>query len=507
VPSLTRAARYVPLRAGLGAILALGASVVAGYVATRSMALPLVGLVAAAGLLWAILRWNRGVFVALALLSILNGIPGVDFSTLTTPGSFRPSDVAVGALVVACAVWAIDWTPQHAVRPMAAPRAPYVGLAWRWALVFGGWWFFTFVRSTVFDTIPPLQALLFGRDFLYFAILVPLLAAVPWTPTALRGLLVTLLLAGTVFALASILGTTGVFDTSFITHPILTASVSGLTRVYSFMNDLVMLLFVAGIGGALLGRSRLEVTGGRLIALVAGTAFLLQLTRAAYVAVPLALAITTGVWLYRGGATAARMRRTILLGVVLVAVPLGIALITSPAAQTVQANAITSRVQSGITEFQTKSATVGYRLNITHQMFYLLGNQWPIGLGFWHPSARYVTGLPDGTIRNPDVGVLNAVMTMGAIGAILLYLPLLYLVFRLPVGAGSGREGAAPEWLRYGAMAWLLVVAFGSFTLITLFSVEGLTLLAIVLTVAARLFLRDSPQRRLPFGSVDSISA
>ena len=46
--------------------------------------------------------------------------------------------------------------------------------------MFVAWWLVTLARSVFFSDIPPLHAALFGRDFLYFALLLPLL------PVALR---------------------------------------------------------------------------------------------------------------------------------------------------------------------------------------------------------------------------------------------------------------------------------------------------------------------------------
>jgi hypothetical protein len=57
-----------------------------------------------------------------------------------------------------------------------------------------------------------------------------------------------------------------------------------------------------------------------------------------------------------------------------------------------------------------------------------------------HPDVRPVSPLPDGSIRNGDVGVLNAVMTMGVIGAALIYAPLVALF--------------AATWILYAVMTW-----------------------------------------------------
>ena len=56
----------------------------------------------------------------------------------------------------------------------------WLALTRTWAFIFLAWWLVTLARSVFFSDIPLLHAALFGRDFLYFALLLPLL------PVALR---------------------------------------------------------------------------------------------------------------------------------------------------------------------------------------------------------------------------------------------------------------------------------------------------------------------------------
>jgi hypothetical protein len=115
-------------------------------------------------------------------------------------------------------------------------------------------------------------------------------------------------------------------------------------------------------------------------------------------------------------------------------------------------------------------------------MFAILDNRWPIGLGFLHPDVRPVPSLPDGSIRNGDVGVLNALMTMGAVGAALIYLPLVIFFFALmhrrrDVGPDARRD----QWFFFGAATWILYALLSSGSLVILFSVSGLVLTATLL--------------------------
>jgi hypothetical protein len=116
-------------------------------------------------------------------------------------------------------------------------------------------------------------------------------------------------------------------------------------------------------------------------------------------------------------------------------------------------------------------------------MLHLLGQDWPIGLGFIHPSAHPYPNLPGGSIRNSDLGVLNVLMTMGAVGAILLYLPLL-LMLRALTRAAPVPESVGDEWLRLGATIWVIGTIASSITLVDLFSFGGLEVTACMLAVA-----------------------
>ena len=70
-------------------------------------------------------------------------------------------------------------------------------------------------------------------------------------------------------------------------------------------------------------------------------------------------------------------------------------------------------------------------------MLVVLGPAWPIGLGFLHPAIHYVAGLPEGSIRNSDLGLMQVLMTMGVLG-----LALLLSIVLVPAGS---------------AVRWLLV--------------------------------------------------
>ena len=105
-------------------------------------------------------------------------------------------------------------------------------------------------------------------------------------------------------------------------------------------------------------------------------------------------------------------------------------------------------------------------------MLKVLGGHWPLGLGFLSPHTNYFPELPQGSIRNTDVGVLNSLMTVGLLGTVLLYFVPICLLFALL--ARGGRHLQRDSFLWIGGMLWLFIVLITSYTLGGLASVSGL---------------------------------
>ncbi|HEY0631597.1 MAG TPA: hypothetical protein VGC98_06050, partial [Thermoleophilaceae bacterium] len=383
-------------------------------------------------------------------------------------------------ILLAClAVWAVRSPARQ------APR--YVVLSRWWAGVFLLWWLLTLVRSSFYDQVPLLHASLYGRDFLYFGLLVPALAAVQWTRAELLLIVRIVGLATGIFAVAAIVDALGIADLSVVTHPNLTASFEGLTRIYAPMNDLVMLGFALGIGLALLStQPRLQRLGWAL-ALVMGIDFALQLTRIAYLAALLAAIVMIGLWMYPRDLISARMRPRVSALVAALVLLVGAFTFVGSSGSSSPVGAVVSRATSSISDVQSRGANVGYRLDLASRMEQILGSDWPIGLGFWHPSYHYVSDLPDGSIRNADLGVSNSVMTMGLIGTLLLYLPLIYGVVALQRARTRDRGAGPDSWLTFGMATWILIAIAASATQATLFTVNGLALAAFTLVFSLRL--------------------
>jgi hypothetical protein len=341
------------------------------------------------------------------------------------------------------------------------------------------------VRSALFDGIPPVLAARYARDFLYFAVTLPLLCDVFVTyPRLRRQVLWTLGIGASVFAFAQLVQYGANISLNFILHPRLTSEFEGTTRIYSPMNGLIRAAFALSIGALILAPTRRLKRWSFLPAIVFGVAMLLQLTRAAYFGAAAGFAVAAFIWWFRRGPSRAQARRQLIFVPVLAICLLGLGAAASSAERQVISK-VSSRVATGFSDVNGGTGTVADRVTLTNEMLRLLGGDWPIGLGFLHPGVHYVPTLPAGSIRNSDVGVLNAIMLMGVIGALLLYLPVLLVLRALT--RGSPDRGVTPEgeWLRLGAAIWIIGVVASSITLDDLYSYGGLQLAACLLALAA----------------------
>lgn len=471
------------LQSALVGLGVLGASLVAGAAVLDPrwsvLVLPAIGMSVLVG----IAAVSRGALVAFTVLGVLNGIPGLDLEAFAVPGSFRPSDLLIVFLIGTLAFWHFTTPADQLV------DRRWLGLARAWAFIFVAWWLVTLARSVFFSDIAPLHAALFGRDFLYFALLVPLL------PVALRRRsdIVTLVaVVGAAAAIFSVAQTAtslfpsiaGVIDLSVLINPTLTNELEGLTRIYAYMNDVVIVGAIIAAGTAIMARSsRLRLGASALFVLLTVGA-LAQLSRASYASMLAGLLVLVGVAIFRAPAPLA-VARKVLPALVLLAALFPVLGLVHPGEQNSQsaAQVFAMRAGSGIEEIQARSGTFGYRYNVQSEMLDVVGNRWPVGVGFWHPDDRFVSGLPEGSIRNGDVGVLNGITTIGAVGTALLFLPVLGTILFLWRRRRSGSE----EWdgFIFGASGWLFGVAAASISLVTLFSVQGLLLTAVVLVAAA----------------------
>jgi hypothetical protein len=481
-PRLEGGLRALAIAAGV----LLGSVVVGWWYMTGPLGSVLPVAVAAAVILTAVGRWNFGGLVALLALVVLNGIPGPDLEQYAASGSFRVSDLAAFALIGTLVL--------RQTSGEASVGTLLRTLRW-WGFALASWWTITLAR-TVIEGDSLFKSGLFARDFLYFALLLPLIAGGLRTRREVRACLGILAAAAVCHALGQLaISAAGVTSSAiyYVVHTTYTNEYGGIHRIYSRMDDAVAALLPIALGLALLPPAKRVRLPAILLVAVSALSVLFQLTRATYLGLALAIVLVGGIWMYGNPVASAALRRTaaaaalVVIGVVF-AVGYRPYQNQTPQATNSGAAAVSTRAVSSIEELQQRSGTVGYRYSLESKMLKVLGGQWPVGLGFWHPLDHPVPALPDYSIRNTDTGVLNAVMTMGAVGAALIYLPCVVLLVAMSRRRRDDTVRArADQWLYFGASTWILYVLIGSVSLVTLFSPSGLVLTATVLGCAARM--------------------
>jgi hypothetical protein len=462
--------------------------VVAGWLEVRFGLRSVVGALAAAGAI--VLVWQRafGVMLGIAVLVNLNGIPGLDVN---------PGGVAISRLQDLSAVGLLVGSLYVVASGKVAQRSTLQRMLYVVSLLLAAWWLVTWARTAAFHGVPPTLAAKFARDFLYFALTLPLLCDVFVTyPRLRRQVLWTLGAGAAVYALAQLALSGAHVSLGFILHPQLSTVVLGTTRTYSSMNMLVRAAFALSCGALLLAPTRRLRWWAAAAAVLFGAAMLLQLTRAAYFGAAVGILVAGFIWWFRRGSTRYVARRQLIIVPLLALCCLGLgATVSSGERQLISKFA--TRAVAGYTDVSTTGGTVEVRVSVANAMLGVLGQNWPIGVGFMHPAVHYYPTLPQGDIRDPDLGVLNAVMLMGAVGAILVYLPLL-LVLRSLVRAsplpGSTVDG--DEWFRLGSSIWIIAVLASSITLVELFSFGGLELSACLLAMAGSVAVSRGPRPR-----------
>jgi hypothetical protein len=435
----------------------------------------------------AVAKFWPGPFVALMVLTIANGVPLVDLSRQLY-GSFGIQDCAVVALAACLYRWrGVALSARHS----RVARAAAV-----WSACLLAWWFITFARSVLLDGIPIKYAASYGRDFLYFTILLPLAVRARLPADSMRRGAYLLVVGVTVFALGQTVSSVSGHKLSWLVHTTTSNVTNGQLRLYSYMGVATSTLLIFTVAWLLAGGvpRRRGLTTALVVLLTVSAA--LELTRSNYAAMLAALVTAIVVHVIRGGSfTAVTLRGAmVVLGIVATVVVLNAAN-TGNSGIDSTVNRIATRAESSITAVSENSNTFGYRTKLDASMLRILGSEWPVGLGFLDPNAHYVAGLPAGSIRNTDVGVFNTLMTIGAIGTFLIYAPLLY-GFVILIRA-AGRRTGPPErrWVAYGGAAWIAWALVGSWNLIVLFSVSGLVMTVVVLSAIAQLVSMERRSR------------
>jgi hypothetical protein len=260
-----------------------------------------------------------------------------------------------------------------------------------------------------------------------------------------------------------------------------------LIRLYSGANTLIPVGVPFALGVVLFGKGKRERTFGAIVLILASAAFVVELNRILYIAIVIALAASTALWLGVGDAgTGFARRRALQVVAILAAMAAALVFISPPAGSHTVINGVIVRVSSGFSEAtgdRSSDPDLAVRTIERRELREYLGASWPFGKGLLDPSYYYVTRVPDGSIQNPDVGYLSAVMTIGVVGALVLYSAFGYFIVRLAF-LRLRRRTSARDWLAYGSLGWLLMATIASVTLATMLDTVGAIPSAAVLAVA-----------------------
>ena len=468
--SATRSSTRAATVFGVGALL-----LVFGWAIGAEHTKALLLILAIAGVAVLTLK-QRGALVAILLLAGMDGIPFFNTERLVT-GKLAVTDIAVITLLFIGVIWILlDGGPRA---PTTAARAIS-----RIGVLLALWWAYVMARTLIEQNVPLLRAAYFGRDFILFALLLVVLPRVRVAERDIAVFLGILAVGVCLFAVGQIMTATGIGQPGGLIHFHYTLTESGLTRVYSSMTDLVTASLAASIAAGLLARQRRLRLISLPIMVLLLVSTIVQLTRARWIGLIIGVVLVS-LWLVVGSSfsTGSTLRRRLSFVLVSFALLLVVAIVVVPSL--ISGGEVVNRVTSIFSDLQSGSGTVAIREAVTHTMKVVLGEQWPFGLGFIPPFSHYYLGLPGGSIRDPDLGVLNAVMTMGVLGAVLIYLPVLIVLFEC-LRRLSRSTISDYSWLLYGGAIWLVATLASSVTLVTLFSTSGLALAAVMLAILTR---------------------
>jgi hypothetical protein len=456
------------MAAGIALLLvATGWAIARGHLSSLFTAAAVVGICTLA-------FTQRGAFIGVFVLAAMNGIPYINTARYIS-GHFTAQDLAICALLGAALAWIL--ADSNPYQPSRAGRL-LMGAATLLLL----WCLFTVGRTIVTQHTSIIQAVAFARDYLYFGLLLLVLPRVRLTDRDLGFLLGALTVGVCLFATVQTATALGFGKPGQLIHVGHTLHQDGLTRIYSEMTDLVTAGLAFSLAASLVAPSRSLRRAARPIALLLTVSVVVQLTRARWIGLIAAFVLVSAWFMLYADKTAIStlLRRRMVVVAATILVLLVTVLVGFPGI--FSSGPFFERITSIFSDIESGGGTVAVREAVTATMKRYLGGEWLAGLGFISPSVHYFQGLPAGSIEDPDLGVLNAIMPMGAIGAALIYLcPVVILI----QAAGRSLGSSEHAWLRYGGAMWIVAMVTSSITLVTLFSASGLTLAAILLTILA----------------------
>lgn len=411
------------------------------------------------------LRYGIVVPMILLTLAAVDGLPGPKLASAALPGGLLITDCANVLLIVVLVIANV----QRGF-PLAASR---VG---RWAMVWGGtlvvWWTFTLLRTETAVPIP--SAAHFGRDYLFFALLLPLFVGAFMDRTLRDRFLIGTAVLIVPSAIGVILASANIVYLPWLVHSILDVPTNGITRVYPLVLELVTAALPLALGAIVLGQDpRLRRAGWIVFTLVAiDIAVTLGRVRSIGMLVG---CLAAGLWWRRVGHAGERIVKAVALG----GLVLALLVVTFPGS-TVETTttAVGDRFTSAFTDYSRRNSDTGLNtLAVRERARTSLKSQlddtsWVFGLGFRDPGSVWTVNANRGSIRSGDLGWLGGVVTtMGLVGMLLIYLPIVGAAYVF----ASGRQivERRDSWLMFGGLVYCIYLVATSNTLIVLFSTQG----------------------------------
>ena len=500
---LPRIGVAAPVAALLGSLL--------GLLVVRGFALPLVMASVAVALVTLLVRspgWGLGVWV----LAVTNTIPALNLDTLHVPGLFQPYDGLMILLFGATLLAATGLGHRELRRRL--PR----WLVWAVVLL-SAWWLLVLLRTWLLASVPLLPAALFGRDLLYGGVATVCAAVLLPDRKSVHGALNVMIIGAAIYSVAFVPHVLVGSAAGWIVHPSLQGTSDGLLRIYQLSNDLVVAVFPVALWLTLSTRGHLRLAYACVAGLFA-VQIALQQTRATYISVALSLALATAFMLARPAFRAFRPRLLALWGVVGgVLLTIGVVVTSSRGAGDTSAisnNPIYQRVAL-IPATLTQSVGSGsegswaYRVQIADRLLKILGHNYLWGVGFLNPIYHYYANLPNGSIRNSDVGALEIVMVVGVVGLVLVLAPVAGSAFGLVRSSFLAPEDLRDRALVVGLVGFLIGALLSSVTLVTLFLGARPAMSGIL--VACALTMSRAPAHKIagspadPLGSLEGEAA
>jgi hypothetical protein len=470
--------------------LAVAVAALAGVAATTSAAGIDVGVLTAGFLLAVLLtRFGVGCAAGLLILASLDALPGPNLETTRIANSITAQDLAVVALVALL----IYENARDGFRLMW--RAPWGRALAVWSTVFLAWYAATVARTWTATPVPLIHAVTYSRDFLYFALLLPLMFGPLRRPNFRNTALVTLAIGAVVASVAQGIAVAGSVSVSLLVHTYQVGAVGGLTRLYTSASDIPFAGLPLGIGLALFASSRGPRLLGAVLAITSLAAVLLGLTRAMYLGELVGLTAAALLALLNTDARARHGRRQFTKAGAVVLIATCLVVIYAPASVSNSAiSGVSQRASSLVSDLTGSTVTdpsLQTRATETTGIEAAIGSHWLFGLGFLDPTYDYVAQAPEGNIRNPDVSLLGSISTIGVFGTAIYAFPLVAILLGLAYRRWTIRKTPPFEWLAFGAFAWCVAALIASVTLGLFFSPAQVTGSALVLALAAATILTE----------------